>query len=85
LSQIKFPFQVYFFICYFTYTIGLEYDYIVVSFLWQPATCREPSRRCTKLPREDFSLHGLWPTKFQGWGPGPFYCPLGDSFKRSLV
>jgi hypothetical protein len=55
LSKMKFASRVYFVLCFFTYAIGYEYVYIVVSFQWQPATCREPSTRCRKNPRNEDS------------------------------
>jgi len=77
---MKFPFQVYFVICFFTYTTGIEYDYLVVSFQW-------PFTRCRKFPRNSFSIHGVWPIKYRGpgWQPGPFYCPGGKFFDSSVV
>ncbi|RHN52026.1 putative ribonuclease T(2) [Medicago truncatula] len=83
---MKFAFPIYFLLSFFTYAIGYEYDYIVVSFQWEPATCREPFTQCRQNPREDFSIHGVWPTKYQGplWIPAPTYCAGGKSFDRSV-
>jgi len=88
LRKMKFLFQVCFFTCFFTYTTtGIEYDYLVVAFQWQYATCREPFTQCRQIPRNSFSLHGVWPTKYRGpsWQSGPFFCSGGKVFDRSVV
>ncbi|KAJ8676756.1 hypothetical protein QAD02_012543, partial [Eretmocerus hayati] len=54
-----------------------DYDMFIFSQVWPPVSCydwkqKSPSHKCNMPPFEEWSIHGLWPTKKHTLGP--FYC-----------
>ncbi|XP_058771976.1 intracellular ribonuclease LX-like [Vicia villosa] len=54
--------------------VGTDYDYLALAHQWQPGYCRMPDIKftCQKKVTDNFSIHGLWPSKHSG--PQPRDC-----------
>ncbi|GLT64896.1 hypothetical protein SLA2020_373600 [Shorea laevis] len=61
------------------------YDYMQYVVQWQPAVCSNPKNygRFTKLPKQNFTIHGLWPSNFSG--ADVIYCRQGREFDINEV
>ncbi|GKU87047.1 hypothetical protein SLEP1_g1502 [Rubroshorea leprosula] len=79
-------------ICFLTISLmfsvcGSEpYDYMQYVVQWQPAVCSTPNyhrQKCRKLAKPEFTIHGLWPSKFSG--AHVIYCRQQDAFHINKV
>ncbi|XP_001599358.2 ribonuclease Oy [Nasonia vitripennis] len=57
--------------------ITAKYDMLIFTQAWPMTSCYEweeksPSHKCNLPPDEEWSIHGLWPTK--NGTMGPFFC-----------
>ncbi|XP_022149793.1 ribonuclease MC-like [Momordica charantia] len=59
-----------------------EFDYLQVVIQWQPATCSDYNKpACFQAPGNRFSIHGVWPSLYDGY---PTQCS-GSPFDRNQI
>ncbi|KAF0983265.1 hypothetical protein FDP41_010330 [Naegleria fowleri] len=61
---------------------GSSFDYFVFAMTWPGNACRELSPCYIPSSTSDFTIHGLWPSRYTG-PQGPFFC--GGSFDFSQI
>lgn len=68
---------------------GNDFDLLVFSQTWPPTFCFEwkenaPSHRCSLPRQEEWTIHGLWPSRFDKKA-GPYFCNNTQRFNESVL
>ncbi|GKV46468.1 hypothetical protein SLEP1_g53449 [Rubroshorea leprosula] len=70
LNQPATPILIFFLTISLMFSVSgaVPYDYMQYVVQWQPAVCSNPLsyKRCTKLANQSFTIHGLWPSNYNG-------------------